>query len=122
MLDAISSLEDARRQAGYLESVIADDDKYDNEKFTNRCSFTSMCACKLSAGCLTGSACAHKGACGSRASASMCQSSNSRHAACMHELGYSQLSYMQQVPCNPTCSAGHSSSRGMLYSMVIKAE
>lgn len=36
VLDAISSLEDARRQAGYLESVIADDDKYDNEKFTNR--------------------------------------------------------------------------------------
>ena len=36
MLDAIDGLESARRESGYLESVIIDDDKFNNEKFTNR--------------------------------------------------------------------------------------
>lgn len=36
MLAAIDGLEAARREGGYIESVICDDDAYNNEKFTNR--------------------------------------------------------------------------------------
>lgn len=36
VLDAVEGLEATRRQSGYLESVIDDSDKFNNEHFTNR--------------------------------------------------------------------------------------